>query len=81
MSAVNTLWADVSASDLKTGDVLRVKVDAYKTAAGKIHNGRLVRVIDVKDGDVHVTTIDLRLPYVSGARHAPYRLEKKVVEL
>jgi hypothetical protein len=78
---VNSIWKDISALDVSVGDTVRVKTDAYRTAVGDIHNGRLVRITDIKDGDIHVTTIDLKLPYISGARHAAYRLEKKVVEL
>lgn len=72
-------WADVDCMSLSVGDILRVKFDAYQTSVGKIHNGRLVRVIEVKDGDVHVVTADYKLPYLPRARHAPYRLEKKVL--
>jgi hypothetical protein len=71
-------WIDVSSQSISPGDVLRVKNDAYSSSAGKIHNGRLVRVHEVKDGDVRVATIDLKTPHILDARHAPHRLEKKV---
>lgn len=32
----------------------------------------------VKDGDVHVASADYKLPYLANARHAPYKLERKV---
>lgn len=73
------VWQDVTGTDLKAGDVLRVKHEAYASNAGKLHNGRLVKVINVEDGDVHVTTIDMKLPFIARARHAAYRLERKVV--
>jgi hypothetical protein len=76
---VSYAWKDVEPSSALIGEVLRVKQDAYFGAAGSAHNGRIVKVLDVKDGDVHVTSIDLRLPYIANARHAAYRLEKKVV--
>ena len=76
---VSYAWQDVETTSVSTGDVLRVKQDAYFGAAGSTHNGRIVKVLDVKDGDVHVTSIDLRLPYIANARHAAYRLEKKVI--
>jgi signal peptidase I len=74
-----TAWVDVESMTINVGDILRVKHDAYDSKVGNIHNGRIVRVIEVKDGDVHVTTADYKTPYLSRARHAPYRLERKVV--
>ena len=74
-------WEDVQHATLNIGDVVRVKVDAYAASGvGKTHNGRLMRVIDIKDGDVLVTSIDMKLPYIPAARHAMYRLEKKARE-
>jgi len=78
MESSEFAWVDVSAQTIKQGDVLRVKLDAYATSAGKMHNGRLVRVREVKDGDVRVHTIDLKTPHINDARHAPHRLERKV---
>ena len=78
---MNSLWMSVEMADIKIGDVLRVKNDAYDGKAAKTHNGRLVRVIDRGDGDVIVCTIDMKMPYLAKTRHAPYRLERKVAEV
>ena len=75
------LWTGVEMKDIRVGDVLRVRKDAYTGKAAEAHNGRLVKVIDRKDGDVVVHTIDMKLPYMTGTRHAPYRLERKVAQL
>jgi len=71
-------WIDVQTSAISSGDILRVKLDAYKSDVGKLHNGRLVKVLMVKDGDVHVTSADYKLPYLANSRHAAYKLERKV---
>jgi Ni,Fe-hydrogenase III large subunit len=76
---VSYAWKDVDIASISAGDVLRVKQTAYSSAAGAAHNGRIVKVIEVKDGDIHVTSIDLRTPHITNARHPAYRLEKKVV--
>lgn len=68
-------------ADIKIGDVLRVRLDAYTGKTADVHNGRLVRVLDRKDGDVIVSTIDMKMPYMTGTRHAPYRLERKIAQL
>jgi len=77
----SALWCNASDLLVVEGDVLRVRHDAYKTSAGRIHNGRLVRVVDIVNGDVIVSSIDMKLPYIAAARHAAYRLEKKIAEI
>ena len=76
---MNDLWEDASALEVNVDDILRVKKDAYKTDAGRLHNGRLVKVVDIKDGDIYVTTIDYKTPHIQSARHPAYKLEKKIV--
>jgi hypothetical protein len=78
---MNDLWEDASALDVNVDDVLRVKKDAYKTDAGRLHNGRLVKVVDIKDGDIYVTTIDYKTPHIHSARHPAYKLEKKIAAI
>lgn len=75
------VWEDAVNLTISIGDVLRVKNNAYTTDAGKLHNGRLVKVTNIKDGDVYVTTIDYKLPHVTSARHPMYKLEKKLVTI
>lgn len=72
-------WEDAVNLTISVGDVLRVKNNAYTTDAGKLHNGRLVKVTDIKDGDIYVTTIDYKTPHIQSARHPAYKLEKKIV--
>jgi hypothetical protein len=78
---MNDLWEDASSLEIKIDDVLRVKKDAYGTDAGRLHNGRLVKVVEVKDGDIYVTTIDYKTPHIPSARHPAYKLEKKIASI
>jgi hypothetical protein len=71
-------WESVNPLTVCVGDVLRVKLDAYRSDAGKIHNGRIVKVNQIKDGDVYVTTVDYKSPHIQTARHSPYVLERAV---
>lgn len=64
--------------NVKIGDVVRVKQNAYSGSTGKIHNGRLCEVVDIRDGDVVVKSIDNVLPTLTSTYHPPYNLEKKV---
>jgi len=78
---VNDLWADASDLDVQVDDVLRVKKDAYRTDAGRLHNGRLVKVVEIREGDIYVTTIDYKTPHIASARHPAYKLEKKIAAI
>ena len=71
-------WKEVTSREVEIGDVLRVKMDAYSTDAGVLHNGRLVEVTNVSNGDVFVKTIDNVVPGISEARHPVYKLEKRI---
>lgn len=77
---MQSLWEDVYPGKIHVGDILRVKLDAYSTDAGRLHNGRLVVVTEVNGGDVYVKTIDYKQPYIKLARHSPYKLEKRKKE-
>lgn len=74
---MSSRWVEVSVEDLRVGDLLRVKRDAYLTDAGTLHNGRTVQVTKIADGDVYVKTIDKNGPEIHEARHPPYKLEKE----
>jgi hypothetical protein len=71
-------WEFVSANKFSVGDVVRVKIDAYSGDVGDIHNGRLGAVINVKNGDVVIKSIDGILPELHETHHSPNVLEKRV---
>lgn len=72
-------WIEVSATDVRPGDTVKVDAAAYKTKATAIHNGRICKVVSVESGDVVVASIDGKLPYLKSTRHAPHVLRKMVV--
>ena len=73
-------WLAVHSKNVVAGDVVRVRSSAYRGELGKIHNGRLCKVLEARDGDIIVCSIDEMLPYLSRTHHAPHTLEKRVVE-
>ena len=70
-------WREARIGQIRPGDRVRVMRDAYDAEdIGRIHNGRVCEVIEVKDGDVICISIDDREPVLDGAHYAPYRLEQ-----
>lgn len=70
-------WVSVHARNVGPGDVIRVRLDAYRGSLGDIHNGRICQVLDVRDGDVVVKSIDGKLPILTATHHSPTSLEKE----
>jgi len=74
------MWTQANTANVKQGDVVRVKNDAYMGSTGDIHNGRLCEVIGVVGGDIVVKSIDELKPQLTKTYHPPYNLEKMVSE-
>lgn len=72
------LWVDVQPGNIKVGEVVRVKVDAFTEKLGTIHNGRRGVVVGVRYGDVIVNDTDGKSPVLKGVHYSPYKLEKRV---
>ena len=71
-------WVDVQPGDIKVGEVVRVKVDAFTDKLGTIHNGRRGTVVGVRYGDVIVNDTDGKNPPLKGVHYSPYKLEKRL---
>jgi transcription antitermination factor NusG len=63
---------------LKVGDTVRVRKDAFSGELGRVHNGRIGRVLAKRSGDIIVRTTDDRKPYLDGAHYPPSALELQV---
>lgn len=63
---------------LNVGDIVRVRKDAFKDAAGRTHNGRIGRVLAKRSGDIIVRSVDDREPYLDGAHYPASALELRV---
>lgn len=71
-------WVDVQPGNIKVGEVVRVKVDAFSEKLGTIHNGRRGTVVGVRYGDVIMNDTDGKTPPLKGVHYSPYKLEKRI---
>lgn len=72
-------WMDVIPGLVHTGDVVRVKKDAFEGDLAQKHNGRVGTVLFVRSGDISVRMTDGLSPNLDGARYRAEHLEYKVV--
>jgi signal peptidase I len=61
---------------INPGDVVIVNSDAYSGDVGEMHNGRVCKVLETRDGDVIVMSIDERKPQLWWTHHSPHVLKK-----
>jgi hypothetical protein len=71
-------WIQAQPGQLKVTDIIRVKTDVFNGDLGKMHNGRVGKVVGVRYGDIVVKTIDNRQPSLDGSHYSPHMLEKLV---
>jgi acetoin utilization protein AcuC len=70
-------WRPARIGQIRPGDKVRVLRDAFDSAElGRIHNGRVCEVLEVKDGDVICRSTDDRTPVLKASHYAPYLLEE-----
>jgi len=77
-NSANEVWVAAQPGQIKVGDEVRVKVDAYQGEAGQTHNGRRGRIVAIRYGDVVFNSEDSKTPAINGAHHSPYMLERRV---
>lgn len=72
------VWVPALPGQIKVGDEVRFRIDAYSEASGVHKNGRRCRVIAVRYGDIIVSSIDNIKPAIEGDHSSPYSLEKRI---
>ena len=73
-------WIQAHVSNVKPGDVVRVKDGSLSKGAGQIHNGRICTVLSTYSGDIIVRSIDDREPELPKTYYPAIVLEKRVEE-
>lgn len=68
-------WIAAQPGQLKVTDIIRVKGNAFDGDLGKMHNGRVGKIVGVRYGDIVVKTIDDKFPALDGAHYSPHMLE------
>jgi hypothetical protein len=71
-------WIPVERGFVSTGDIVRVKHDAFDGKTGLYHNGRVGKVVAVRSGDYVFRSTDGKSPEIDGARYHPDSLERRV---
>lgn len=71
-------WAPAQPGFILVGDDVRVMNDAFSDSTGRIHNGRVGKVVAVRHGDVVFRSTDGKEPFLDGVHYSPYKLEKRV---
>ena len=71
-------YVDVQPGNIKVGDNVRVKADAFTEKLGTIHNGRRGTVVGIRYGDIIVNDTDGKTPPLKGVHYSPYKLEKRI---
>lgn len=72
------VWVPALPGQIKVGDEVRFRIDAYPEAAEIHKNGRRCKVIAVRYGDIIVNSIDNIKPAIEGDHSSPYSLEKRI---
>lgn len=74
----NEKWVDAQPGNIKVGDEVRVKFDAFSGSTGAIHNGRRGKVVGVRYGDIIFKATDGKTPTLEGSHYSPHQLQKRV---
>ncbi len=73
------VWQPVQVGfNVQVGNTVRVRKNAFEGAAGRMHNGRVGRVVAKRSGDIIVRSTDGKLPFLDSAHYPPSSLELKV---
>ncbi len=73
------IWKPVNVGfNVQVGHTVRVRKDAFSGEAGRLHNGRVGRVLAKRSGDIIIRTTDDKQPYLDGAHYPPSALELRV---
>lgn len=76
--AADEKWVPAEAGfTLSTGQIVRIAPNAFRGSLGKIHNGRLVKVVDRRWGDIIVDSVDGKNPELRGTHLPPNVIQIK----
>ena len=72
-------WIEAQRVLLEPGLIVRVKPDAFDIdRLAKTHNGRIGKILEVRDGDVILETVDGKKPHLTGAHYSPWILQMQL---
>ena len=72
------VWVQAQAGQIKVGDVVRIRNNAFSDERAALYNGRAGRVVAVRSGDIIFKSTDDEKRVIDGAHFAPAALEKRI---
>lgn len=72
------VWVDIIPGQVKVADTVRVRAEAFEGKTGQMHNGRVGRIVAIRNGNIIVKSTDGKNPILDGVHYSPYNLEKRV---
>jgi len=71
------VWIPGRRGDVIMADTMRIKHDAFTGEAGVIQNGKVGRVIAIRNGFVYLKSVD-DIPLIDESHYLPEQLDKRV---
>lgn len=72
------VWVTAQGGQVKVGDQVRVKSDAFEGKAGQEQNGRPGRIVAIRTGRIVVRGTDTREPVIDGVLYFPQQLDVRI---
>lgn len=72
------IWVQAQAGQIKVGDVVRIRNNAFSDDRSSLYNGRVGRIVAVRSGDIIFKSSDDEKRPIDGMHFSPAELEKRV---
>jgi hypothetical protein len=72
------VWVPGAPGQMKVGDIVRIKHDAFNGPAGAGLNGRVGTITAIRSGDIIFNSTDGQSPKIDGAHYRPQQLDKRI---
>jgi hypothetical protein len=69
------MWLPGAPGQMKVGDIVRIKHDAFNGPAGAGLNGRIGIIAAIRSGDIIFNSTDGQSPKIDGAHYRPQQLD------
>lgn len=78
ITPANEIWVPGAPGQMKVGDIVRIKHDAFNGPAGAGLNGRVGSIAAIRSGDIIFNSTDGQSPKIEGAHYRPQQLDKRI---
>jgi hypothetical protein len=77
-TSTSEVWVPGAPGQMKVGDVVRIKHDAFNGPSGAGLNGRVGSITAIRSGDIIFNSTDGQSPKIDGAHYRPQQLDKRI---